>query len=68
METLLRANVAISDEELRALADRRAEVVHASLTDGRHVPEDRVYVVASRLSAEGVKDQGKPTRVDFALH
>jgi uncharacterized protein involved in outer membrane biogenesis len=68
METLLHANVTITDEDLRSLANRRADVVRASLTDGKRVPEERVFILAPHLSADGVKDQGKPTRVDFALH
>jgi hypothetical protein len=68
MEALLFANATITDEDLRALADRRAQVVRASLTDGEHVPAERVFLTAPRLDAAGLKDKGKPTRVDFALH
>jgi hypothetical protein len=68
METLLLENAKVTDEDLRSLADRRAQVVRATLTDGEHVPPERVFLVAPRLDAEGVKDKGKPTRVDFALH
>jgi hypothetical protein len=28
---------------------------------------ERVFIAAPHLSAEGIKDKGKPTRVDFAL-
>jgi len=58
----------VSDEDLRSLGERRGEAVRASLVDGQHVPSERVFLVAPRLNAEGVKDKGKPTRVDFALH
>jgi len=68
MVALLLANAKVTDEDLRALADRRAQIVRASLTGTEHVPAERVFVVAPRLDAEGVKDKGKPTRVDFALH
>jgi hypothetical protein len=68
MEALLLENAKVTDEDLHALADRRAQVVRANLTDNEHVPRERVFVVAPRLEAEGLKDKGKPTRVDFALH
>jgi hypothetical protein len=68
MEALLLENAKVTDEDLRSLADRRAQVVRATLTDGEHVPPERVFLVAPRVDAEGVKDKGKPTRVDFALH
>jgi uncharacterized protein involved in outer membrane biogenesis len=68
MEALLLQNAKVNDEDLRSLADRRAQVVRSALTDTEHVPSERVFLVAPRLDAEGVKDKGKPTRVDFALH
>jgi len=68
MEALILANTTVNDEDLRALGERRADAVRASLVDGQHVPSERVFLVAPRLNAEGVKDKGKPTRVDFALH
>ena len=67
MEALLLANAKVSDEDLRSLAERRAQAVRSSLIAGEHVPDERVYLVAPRLDAQGVKDSGKPTRVDFAL-
>jgi hypothetical protein len=68
MEALLLANAAASDEDLRALANRRAQAVVASLTGVERASPDRVFLTAPHLDAAGVKDKGKPTRVDFALH
>src|SRR5690348_13382005 len=68
MEALLLANATVTEEDLRSLADRRAQVVRANLTASEHVPGERVFLVAPHLGAEGLKDKGKPTRVDFALH
>ena len=68
METLLLANTTINDEDLRLLAERRGEAVRASLVDEQHVPGERVFLVAPKLDAEGIKDKGKATRADFALH
>ncbi|PWT89086.1 MAG: hypothetical protein C5B56_07730 [Proteobacteria bacterium] len=68
MEALLLEDVKVTDEDLRSLADRRAHGVREKLVDVEHAPSERVFLVAPRLDAEGVKDKGKPTRVDFALH
>jgi uncharacterized protein involved in outer membrane biogenesis len=68
MEALLLTNAKVGEEDLRSLADSRAEVVRTGLIEGEHVPGERVFLVAPRLDAEGVKDKGKTTRVDFALH
>ena len=64
---MLLANTTISDEDLRLLAERRGQAVHASLVDEQHVPGERVFVVTPMLNAQGIKDKGKTTRVDFAL-
>jgi len=66
METALQASVTVSDDDLRRLADQRAIAVRDQLTGGAHVPSERMFVTASKLDG-GVKDQGKPTRVDFTL-
>jgi len=68
MEALLFENAKVTDEDLRALADRRAQAVRATLTGAERVPAERVFLVAPRLDAQDLKDKGKPTRVDFALH
>jgi hypothetical protein len=68
MEALLTDNAKVSDEDLRVLAEHRAQVVRTRLVDGEHAPSERVFLVAPRLDAEGVKDNGKSTRVDFVLH
>lgn len=67
MEALLLANAKASDEDLHSLAERRAQGVRDRLVDGEHVPGERVFVIAPHLDAQGIKDSGKPTRVDFAL-
>jgi uncharacterized protein involved in outer membrane biogenesis len=68
MEQLLVASIKVSDDDLRSLAERRAQAVRTGLIDGEHVPESKVFLVAPKLDAQGIKDNGKPTRVDFALH
>jgi len=67
METLLLASYTVDDEALRALANQRAQVVKSWLTDQGGIASERMFLIASKLDAAGVKDSGAPTRVDFAL-
>ena len=67
METLILTHTAVSDEDLHLLAEHRAQIVRDSLVDKARVPAERVFLVAPKLGAEGIKDQGRATRVDFAL-
>ncbi len=65
MEALLRGAATISQDDLRKLADARAQAVFEKLqVEG---PADRIFIVAPVLDAEGIKDDGKPSRVDFSL-
>ena len=65
MRKLMETNVQVTDADLRELAQRRANAVHVALAE--RVDPGRLFVVAPKLSAEGIKDKGKTTRVDFAL-
>ncbi|AJP59562.2 hypothetical protein UC34_08440 [Pandoraea vervacti] len=65
MEKLLETNVKVGEDDLRALAERRAQRVRSWL-DGK-IASDRLFVVAPKLNADGIKDKGATTRVDFAL-
>ncbi|WP_167362687.1 DUF748 domain-containing protein [Pandoraea faecigallinarum] len=65
MEKLMATNVKVDDDDLRALAERRAQRVRSWL-DGK-IAADRLFVVAPKLNADGIKDKGATTRVDFAL-
>ena len=67
MEALILDHTSVSDEDLHLLAERRAQVVRDNLVDKAHVPAERVFLVAPRLDAAGIKDKGKATRVDFGL-
>jgi hypothetical protein len=67
MEQLMLTNAAVTDDDLRALANARAQAVKDALVVAGKTPADRVFIVAPKLSAEGIKDKGKPTRVDFSL-
>ncbi|ANN73723.1 DUF748 domain-containing protein [Bordetella bronchialis] len=66
METLLRQAAPAGEAQLRRLADARAQAAYEQLQqDG--APMDRVFMVAPKLSAEGIKDDGPPNRVEFSL-
>jgi uncharacterized protein involved in outer membrane biogenesis len=67
MESLMLANTQVTDDDLRLLANARAEAAKAWLVDEAKVPAERVFIVAPKLSAEGISDKGKPTRADFSL-
>jgi uncharacterized protein involved in outer membrane biogenesis len=67
MEQLMLANAQVTEENLRLLAEARAQAAKQWLVETGKVAAERVFIVAPHLSAEGIKDKGKPTRVDFAL-
>jgi hypothetical protein len=65
MKKLMITNMIVSNDDLRHLADQRAEAVHQWLND--KVDATRLFVVAPKLDAHGIDDKGKTTRVDFSL-
>jgi uncharacterized protein DUF748 len=67
MEALMLANTQVGDDDLRQLANARAQAAKSWLVDEAKVPAERVFIVAPKLDAEGIKDKGKPTRADFSL-
>jgi uncharacterized protein involved in outer membrane biogenesis len=67
MEALMLTNAQATEEDLRQLANRRAQAAKDWLVAKGGVPADRVFLVAPKLDTEGIKDKGKPERVDFSL-
>jgi uncharacterized protein involved in outer membrane biogenesis len=67
MESLMLANTQVSEDDLRLLANARAQAAKEWLVGEGKVAADRVFIVAPKLTAEGIGDKGKPTRADFAL-
>jgi flagellar motor protein MotB len=66
MEDLMRQAAPVGDDQLRRLADARAQAVFEALqADGG--PADRVFIVAPELGTKDIKDDGKPNRVAFSL-
>ncbi|MFC4528108.1 DUF748 domain-containing protein [Dyella halodurans] len=66
MRSLMETNVAVDDQAMRDLANRRAAAVqtwlHGKLDDKRMALKD------PKLTAEGIDDKGKTTRTEFGLH
>jgi hypothetical protein len=67
MEKLMLTHAQVTDEDLRLLANARAQAAKDWIVDEGKVPAERVFLVAPKLTADGIKDKGKPTRVDFAV-
>ena len=66
MRSLMETNVAVDAKAMHDLAERRAAAVQAWL-HGK-VDDKRISVKDPKLTAEGIDDKGKSTRVDFGLH
>lgn len=66
MEEMLRSVAPVGDDQLRQLADARAQAVYEKL-QAQEGLADRVFIVAPQLDADGIKDEGQPSRVDFSL-
>ncbi|MES2106531.1 MAG: DUF748 domain-containing protein [Pseudomonadota bacterium] len=66
-ERLILSNTPVTPEALRALAQARADTVRDYLEQKGEVGKDRLFLIAPRLTAEGIKDKGATTRVDFSL-
>ncbi|AXS79632.1 DUF748 domain-containing protein [Dechloromonas sp. HYN0024] len=64
MEKLMLTNLPATDEDIKALAGRRAEVVHTWLVEQGKVPPERVFLLPPKVGAD---DKGKASRVDFSL-
>src|SRR5271163_3493534 len=63
---LILDNTAVSDQNLQQLADARANAVRAYLAT-KQVDSGRMFIIAPKLDASGITDQGKTTRVDLTL-
>ncbi|WP_158940304.1 DUF748 domain-containing protein [Burkholderia sp. S171] len=65
MKAALAEHAPVDEGALGALAQRRAEGVKQYF-EGK-IDSKRIFIVAPHLNAEGIKDKGAPTRVDFGL-
>jgi hypothetical protein len=69
MEKLILANSPISDDDLISLGNRRSQAVKEWLLTNGKVPPERLFILASKLGANGATNAKKavPSRVDFSL-
>jgi hypothetical protein len=65
MKSALAEHAPINDASYRDLAQERAQSVQQYF-DGK-IDSSRVFIVAPKLDADGIKDKGATTRVDFGL-
>ena len=66
MEKLMLANIVITDDDLLALANQRAQLTKNAITRDGKVPPDRVYLLAPKVDEKG-DGKRKGSRVEFAL-
>ncbi|MBB6186915.1 DUF748 domain-containing protein [Rhodanobacter sp. MP7CTX1] len=66
MHSLMETNVPVDAKAMHDLAERRATAVQTWL-HGK-VDDKRISLKDPKLTAEGIDDKGKTTRVDFGLH
>jgi uncharacterized protein involved in outer membrane biogenesis len=68
MENLMLKHTSVSDDDVRALANRRAQAVRDRLLAAK-IPGDRLFIVAGKPPAneEAEKGKARPSRVDFTL-
>jgi hypothetical protein len=67
MEAWVLGGIQVSDEELRLLANARAQAAKEWLAGPGGVAAERIFIVAPKLSPEGIKDGGRPNRAEFTL-
>ena len=67
MEALLLRAAPAGDEALRQLALARAQAVKDAIEGSGGIADARVFLLAPKQGADGIKDGGKPNRVDFSL-
>jgi hypothetical protein len=60
-------HASVGAEDLRRLANARAQAAKDWLLDRGKLPAERVFVVAPQLDAADTKDGGGPARVQFGV-
>ena len=61
MEALIRANLTVAPEDLRALANQRASAVRNVLENDGKISRERMFLVEPKLTSDGITDQGLNT-------
>jgi hypothetical protein len=66
MEKLIRTHIQVTEDDLRALASQRANVVKEALTRAQVAPE-RIFILTPKALAPEKKDKQKDSRVEFKI-
>ncbi len=67
MERLMMANAVVTDDDLDALASRRAEAVRDWLVHQAGVPRERLFIVGGTAGQVSAAEKASAARVDFSL-
>jgi hypothetical protein len=67
MEGYLLSGIQVTEEDLRVLANARSQVAKEWLVGNGGIAPERIFILAPKLNAEGIKDGGRPSRVEFSL-
>ena len=67
MEKLMLAHTSIGEDDLRLLANARAQAAKEWLVTQGKVPAERVFLLAPKLGDDELKDKGAATRAEFGL-
>jgi hypothetical protein len=67
MEKLMKANIGVTESDLRQLAVERATRVRDALVAGGKVEPARVFLVEPKSLAPQKKEKLKDSRVDFLI-
>jgi hypothetical protein len=65
MKKLLLPSIQVNDDDLRHLAERRAGAVRQWMSG--KIDPGRLFLVAPKMTPEGISDKGKTTRVDLSF-
>ena len=65
MKKLLVTNMEVSDDDLKHLADARAQSARKYLST--KIDPARLFTTAPKLDASGIEDKGPTTRADLSL-
>ncbi|KAB2967438.1 DUF748 domain-containing protein [Zoogloea sp.] len=67
MEKLILANTTVDADDVRLLAQQRAQAVRRWLRDKGQVPAERIFILAPRGEDGSAHAKARPSRVDFSL-
>jgi hypothetical protein len=61
------AHTSIGEDDLRLLANARAQAAKEWLVTQGKVPAERVFLLAPKLGSDDLKDKAAATRAEFGL-